>query len=130
VAEHLNMVRWLLKHGTNINAEDDEHCNPLHLLVDRACVGQSPSQPRLVEHDKLLLPRPWSQELTSNLGPQQGDWLVEVACLLLEHGTHADTKDGTGQTVCKIVMIWGFYNMVKLLLGDNYGIFWIERPAL
>jgi ankyrin repeat protein len=124
------MVRWLLKHGANINAEDDERRNPLHLLVDRACVGQSPPQLRLVERNELLLLRPRSQELTLNLGPRQGDQLVEVACLLLKHGAHADAKDGTGRTVCKIAMIWRFYNMVKPLPGDNYGIFRIERPAL
>jgi hypothetical protein len=121
-AGHLDMARWLLEHGANVNAEDDERRNPLHLLVEGARVDQLPFQPGIVEHGELLLPRPRSQESTSNLGARQGDRLVDVARLLLEHGAHADAKDGTGRTVREIAMMWGFYDVVKLLPGNDYGI--------
>lgn len=111
-AGHLDTIRWLLEHDANVNTKDDERRNPLHLLVDDTHVDQLASSAE-------ARARTTTPETTSNLGPRQGGQSVEVACLLLEHGAHADAKDGTGLTVHEIATMRGFYDVVKLLPGYN-----------
>ena len=83
---HLDTVQWLFLHDADVNAQDDERRNPLHVLVYEVC---------------LEIP---TQSLPRNDGR-----------LLLRCGVDVDAKDRTGRTADEITKARRHKHFLNLL---------------
>src|SRR6266702_2549186 len=100
----LEIAQVLLDHGANANAENDGGETPLH-LVSR---GTYDSEEHRVDITRLLLARSVDANVQDKNHHTPLLWAafygrLEIAQMLLEHGTKANTENGSGEMPLALV---------------------------
>jgi hypothetical protein len=99
-AGQVDIAWWVFQHGSNVNAQDDERCNPLHVLLQEGHL-EIPAPSQL--SDDVPFPKLRNyHDGTSDPESRQRGQSVEVAHLLLKHWVDVDAKGRSGRTVGEI----------------------------
>jgi ankyrin repeat protein len=109
---NLEVLQWLLEHGTDVNVKDEEsNWTSLHLA---AHYGHLEIAQTLLKHNSYT-------EARNNLGCTRLHEAstyghVDIVWLLLNHGTDPDACDKHQKTSLHDVSSWGNLDIVRLLL--------------
>ena len=116
VENQLTLVHLLLKHGVDVNAEDDDHETALHLALDHYGHQIAP----------VLLDHGANPNATNNLGETPlyrllnlpdfpEEYHLGTVRLLLEHGANPNVQDKGGVTPLQLTSRNGWLEVARLL---------------
>ncbi|KAI9454092.1 ankyrin repeat-containing domain protein [Russula earlei] len=118
----VEVSRFLLKHGADVNLREARGKTPLHLPSEGGGSRKGPDVPRMVaEAARLLLQygadvnAPRDDGMTPlHVAAECGS--VQVARVLLEHGANVDAKDSDGSTAFQVALNGKSVEMRNLFL--------------
>jgi ankyrin repeat protein len=108
---HVDIARFLIEHGADAGARDNDNCTPLHWASQQ---GHSEVVRVLVERGVEVNARDHSDWTPLHAASQNGR--LEVVRFLLEHGADADASDRGGWTPLQWPSCNGDLEIVRVLL--------------
>jgi ankyrin repeat protein len=117
----IGAVRFLLKHGADVNAKRDDLCTPLHLAFH---AGKLKAARILLEHDADVNARNDDGQTPLHLlsrweAPKHEGDGSNVAKLLLERGAHVNEKDKDNATPLHLASYYRRLEIVQVLLDHG-----------
>ena len=107
----VDAVRFLLDHGADVEAEDNNHSTPLHVISEYGNVGAARL---LLEHGARVDALDKDHSTPLHVASPRGN--VEIARLLLEHGADVHALDGNRSTPLHVASESGSVEVARLLL--------------
>lgn len=108
---HMEIVRILVEHAVDVNAQDENGWTALHLASK---MGYVETARILIEHSADATAPGWQKWTALHLASEGGH--LELARLLLEHGTGTTAREWHGWTALHVSSVRGHIEVARMLI--------------